>query len=469
MKFIKYLFIAFTLIVATSAFAQRMQVKRVSQEPYKSSEGLYYALPKTIIRVEFDVTQNTWIPPLCPKAYEKLFDVHLRREIDGAMVIMNNRDSVETTYTMSNYAVTTRSDADEDQVYQVKMKKKWNKALTYNFNLGEKGLIKGATIKVEDKTFDIISKSIGLLTTVGKLAVGGAALEDSTPSDDPCKDAIDEALSSVKDLIDKRIQLISATGYFAEQATLTLQLVEIDKELKRLLETYFLGKKITKTKRYAFEYTPALNDDCEFEDARMKLIGFDKKQGMSDITVQSDFMNPEPLADKDAKATKELYLSIEPLDRGIVKEVSSSCSVDSKSVEKEPGLAYRIPRDVRVKLVEVDLANTDTKKEGTDKFIAIVPVSQLGVVSHLNRKMDVVTLEYYENLGMIKTLSSELKPILNADQVEAAGGLIDTTAQQLSVSELERLNEENALLEAKKKNMELKSTIEVGSDENEEQ
>ncbi|PKQ44203.1 DUF4831 family protein [Confluentibacter flavum] len=419
----------------TFSYAQSIKIQKVDiAKPEKvTRDGVFYALPKTILIIDVSVTKTML---KAPTSTDKC-DAACRRALQDIGFEIYKTDR---SYKIADYSITTKAIPDLNEVYLINPRKKWNKNSNMTFSLSEQGLIKGAEVSVENKTINVITSGI---KTIGSIAGSIIASRD--------KLGASSSLIKLIQLIDKREALISSSRYASSLEVIKYQVSELDKLIANELEE-LIGIKKEETKIFRFLIDP----DCPtfsppntYTDIEIDLfcvnnIGSDKGIFLSTksegVIYPIDFMTTK----KEGELVK---LSImEPR----TKDYGSLLMKTTESTSDKKGFPYRIPKN---KIVSITLAGKPT-------LISTIPVPQCGVIAYLPYKMDKVNATFYENLGNLQSISTDSKAIFQSSNIESIQGTFSDIKSLIDgKSELDNLNEENALLEAKKKNKELKDAL----------
>ncbi len=411
------------LFITSISFGQRVDVQNVTNSFSLKRDGIFYALPKTILVVEIEVKKTVYTPPKGAKKENTLDSAYLKI-INGEIFV---KDSV---IEISNYSISTKSTQDLDQVFLLNPKKKWNKKTNIAFSLSEQGIIQGSEVSIEDKTFDLVTEGLSSIASIASAVLGGAV--GAKPISDK---------RTLENLLDKRANLITSTSYGGDGEAIKFQIKELDKMIESEMAKLIGSKKIT-TATFRFE----IDLDCtERSYELLKVISSGHSLGIHLIPENKNdhILYPQKfIAKKDSGNVLRVEISNSSVSSygQLIKNLGASN-------ETKRGLAYRIPKNKIIKIVF----------EKEDKLISSIPIAQCGSIAYLPYKMDKVNIKYYESLGSLKSVSAEAGSI-NAENFDVLAGTIKS-GKDISngKSELERLNEENQLLEAIKKNKELKN------------
>lgn len=421
----KILIATLFLFVGITAYSQRIDIEQVTGTNI-SKQGIFYALPKTVLVIEVEVTKTITTAPDDAKLCDALFG-------DCQKVLGQKQYPSGLKFEVSNITIASKATPDPEQIYRVDVNKRWNIDKAIGFSLSSEALIQGAEVTTTNKTFEIITTA---LTTVVDIVTQKRDFVQELMPNTSLTPAEEKIKKRIETLATKKEDLITAISSTGPLETLKFKVEETDKLLAQEL-IKILGKKEVIKKVYRFEmYTTPT--------ASQELLHVSNKGVHLDLT-NDHILNPGAF-NNTTKEGDALTIKVEDGVNEFGKLVAASATRDPKVSRK--GLAYRIPKEAKV---TVSLNNEK-------KAVALLPIAQRGIVAYLPYKIDKANIEYYENLGWLKKVSVEANSI-SPDKIQKAGETITNAGDKLSgKSELEKLNEENELLEAKKKNKELKAS-----------
>lgn len=381
---------ALTFCFINSVISQ-VKVVPISSAKNISGNGVYYALPKTVLNIELEVekTQNIKGP------YSDFAKKYL-----GLSNVVNISSN---DYEIKDVKISSSSIPDADQYYFVEIDEKASKiSKTVLMNLSESGLIMGVNdnilkrkINKTDNNFkkgefdynhifnsylspDVVENIDTIYTRVD---VDTSSIENkifntvliNKSSEDKAKEIAEEILM----IKENRYKLL--TG-FQEVAYDEGAIEYMDTQLKEIQQEYlklFTGVKIHKTITYHFKYIPESDSKNEII---VPIFKFSEKAGVNKLSSQTgDKVNIKIVK---MKNTDKL--------NNIVKKINSV--TDSK---KSRGYYYRIPDYGKVSIV--------FNKEQLSEIDLLI--NQFGIVTFLPaNKSDV---KFYLETGSIKNVLIE--------------------------------------------------------------
>lgn len=132
--------------------APRHPVHWIEKGGPPKKNGVYYALPRTVVTVEIPVTKTTL----------KQGPYYIRAAENGIQVPKSlEKKETSISYRLGVPKITTDAEPDPDNVYLVEIKGGWLKNRDLKVATTEQGLITSAHSKAEDKTVDFVVKAIG--------------------------------------------------------------------------------------------------------------------------------------------------------------------------------------------------------------------------------------------------------------------------------------------------------------------
>ncbi len=403
-----------------SVKAQRIDLAKIGPATKVNASGIVYALPKTNVIVEVEVKK---VETKAPAA--NICDAACQRRT-GLKPLPNKE-----IYTIENYTISSVAKVDEDQVYLVNPRNKWNKKKDISFTLSGLGIIQGADVAVEDKTFEIVTTAISSVISVAGIFsanVKAAALPAGTKAAD----------SRLMYLLQRRDLLISSGNYGADLSTLQFQLTELNKLIAAEVQG-LQGETIIKTAKLRFEIlldAGALAQLRSDQAVQLEILKLDENKGVS-INPRILAMNEQTLYPKaftQATSGKSLKLSIRRKPSTLNATVSGLIKPTGKR-----GLAYRIPEHVLVSL----------SSENEPKLKSLIPMAQLGKIIYLPYKMDKANVSYYESLGSLKSVTVSSSAVSGASIETGKSILSDAKSLIDGKSTIEKLQKEVDELELK--------------------
>lgn len=478
------------LLLLLSGCSKIIVVKVPQGSAPPTSDGVIYALPKTVVRVQLKVDKTT--RKAAPFAtYAAIFAPDLSPVCESSDC---GKKGVE--YSVEDGAVfTTYGEPDPDQVFLVKFSDSGaiDQSLTMTWN--DAGLFSSASSTVTNRTTDIITSSIGMATTLAaktfygapvggagaKLtscdevlkgsgsapandktvltAIQGASLGDDTiqntlmvnycriKAEDRTKldlsnfnDALAAYAKTVAPLAKQRNSLLLSNGGVFDPTPL---IARIETEINTHLIPLFIGTK-TQTTWTATLDTRQIADDGSGKIPSIPLLHF----GSNGVEVRAEVPpegTPEP-ADFKKKSTQDdkdfnLQLAYYPA------KANQMFTRITDSTSGNRSFRYRVPAQLRVSL------NDAEKSYGG----ATLSVAQLGTVVSLPASRHSKSLTYNlglaEATGALKTFTLGTVGSLDAATITSlstsAGGLLDarnTAAQTAATAAPSALTKQDTIL-----------------------
>jgi len=385
---LRSLILGFLTISSLVVFAQ-VTVYHVDESlNVKDKNGVFYALPQTLIKVEISVIKT--------EHYAGPYSEFAGKYLDLEDVATNDYDE----YAIIDVKLTNLAEPDPDQYYFAEFDEKTLKEdEAILFSLSEAGLASGingtvskkdikesmtARIDTEDaysgmflyqaetnlyeKTDTSIRKVVVDTVTVEKMYFEKKWVEKSTE-----QKAV-EAANMVSKLRENRFNLI--TGYHEiayEAGTMSY----MDQELQRMESEYlslFTGIKIQKTLNYSFIVIPELTED----NTPIPVFVFSERSGIKDIG---------------SAGGEKIYLDIETLMDN--QQLSALTANRSQADKSNQGFYYRLPVSTKVSIEVGD----DIKVE------EVYQIAQFGTVTFL--PATVSTVQFHPKTGGVKNILIE--------------------------------------------------------------
>jgi hypothetical protein len=388
MKNKHYFRILYFFIASFAAIPVLAQVKvtHVSESVNLSDkQGIYYALPRTLIKVDITVNKTEY--------YAGPYAIYAGKYLDLENVSTNDYNE----FAITEVKLSTTSEPDPDHFYFAEFDNKTIKegsAMAYT--LSEAGLISGldgnvlktslkenitkfsdkqnvyeglfnysAETNLYEKADTIIKKVVVDTVTVEKKYLDKKWVEKSTE-----QKAV-EAANMVTKLRENRFNLL--TGY-QEVAFDAGTMAYMDKQLKILEDEYlslFIGITVKKTLHYSFTVLP----DLEHEFSTIPVFVFSERIGVKD-----------PGAAGGEKVSLKIDVS-DPL-----ANVIAANDARENSYKGDKGFYYRVPVTARVRL---DI-NNDLTTSG------IYQIAQFGSVTYLPSTIS--SVQFFPETGGIKNV-----------------------------------------------------------------
>ena len=437
--------------------AKNVVVKvKPSERTNIKKEGVFYALPRTVIKVEVPVikTKET------PGKFEKFAKCFFPEDEEAKKIIHEKK----TTYDLDDPVIGSRSEPDPEEVYMVKIKGNYleDKAITMEWT--ENGVMTKGSTETTNRTIDIATQTaktvVSLVSKAGVLGIAGAGIDqDLLKAITDCRDhVIQEAIKnlgpqkavetrkelemifddasntyqkilSLQALRENLLNPVSSQTGAMPADTLQLMLKELDDLIKHYKEM-FLGtaKKESWTARFAV--TP-LNKTWAGTGKYFELFEFSETGGMCPITVnpasEVRFMDSrikEGFSNcGGTTTTRELVQLNLTLEGGQIKDTIAT-AFDAKSEDGERGFYYRIPV-----MTTGAIIRSSKEKGPTEIFRTQLAVAQLGLTASLpastgGRKTK-YEVELYET-GALKNFKLGSEALIQDTTVKGFGEAAET-------------------------------------------
>jgi hypothetical protein len=343
---------------------------------------------------------------------------------------------------------------DKNCIYELKFDKKWNKKSNFTVTTSQRGIVQGVKLEEYDQTLDLITEigSTGariagsFLLAPKDNAVIGPTLQELYKT--TTKDSVREASALAIELITvkKRIadlNKVTNLMLFQDKTHYDQTLKKYEDREKELTALFSMEKEIKEyTVEMVIDYTGTINQS-------KTLCWISPKKGVkfenSTIIVASDTVGITTKADlaKEAKVVDVNFKFYETVDQVI----TSATTFNSTAKGIDGGIRYRIPLFVHFELYT-------NKKMLKSK---ILPVSQLGKVVTLPKKLNTADITFYENLGLIKSISGASNGIAK-EQIAAIAGAAEKIDNMVPTDD-QKLDKEVKHLELLKKKKDLETQL----------
>jgi hypothetical protein len=391
MKFILFRSFFLLIFIAIFILPTRAQVKVhhvIEGVNLNEKQGIYYALPRTVIRVDLTVNKTEY--------YAGPYAAYAGKYLDLENVSTNDYNE----YLITEVSLDAGSEPDPEQFYFAEFDDKTIKeSSAMLFSLSEAGLVTGLNSsllkedmkqnisKFEDKenvyaglfnysaetnlyerADTVIKKVVVDTVTVEKKYLDRKWVEKSTE-----QKAV-EAANMVTKLRENRFNLL--TGY-QEVAFDAGTMAYMDKQLKMLEDEYlslFIGITIKKTLHYTFTVLP----DPEYDYSVIPVFVFSERSGVKDVS---------------APGGEKINLKIELSDP--LANVMAANESREKSYKGDKGFCYRVPITAKV---SIDVSS-DLKATGTYQ------IAQFGSVTYLPTTIS--SVQFFPETGGLKNVIIE--------------------------------------------------------------
>lgn len=385
MKVLKSSLLALLTLICSGMFmslsAQVTIVPLAGDQQASKHEGIYYALPKTLIQV------NVWVDKV-----ETIRGPYA--EFAGRLLGLDNVPRTNsTTYHLAGATMSSYYEVDPDQYYFVRIPEKNTNNL--RFSLSPEGLLQAASweepsgqkkgaIKDTDERKPLFSAEFmdiplpGIIekvdTFIRRISVDTTTFEEiffrKTFIEKSTEQKAREAANFILKLEEHRFSLITGyqeVNYSAEvMQFMNQQLLDLQNEYLAL----FKGKKITTTSHYSFVYEPLPGNNKN----PVTLFRFSAGSGLIDKEMQGG----EPV---------RIYYS-----QAFNTQMITSHQASREKGRKAPmGFYYRIPDNATIYLQRGSEIIAESQ----------FPVNQLGTVSFLPYE-GVHEVQFYPQSGSVK-------------------------------------------------------------------
>ncbi len=390
------------MITAFSAMSQTFvnvdSANKINGKPY-------YVLPKTCFQIQVltqtsTLSQGSYREPIKDSAIIQHLKLKYGFDIEKYNKVYNinpKSKKVRTTEIMTDsIKITTLPMADLTKIYTADASSKWYKTQSQNFKFGTDGLLKSGETTVENKLFDIITKTISSVASIASATKGSNLM--STPTGIP-----DELKAKLKDLDDilreyDKLTIQTDLAIYKELKS------GIDKKYNAAFSALFYGEK-KETKKHTSYYCPKSDIKVPITIKLFQLSGdtlhFNNEYG-------SQIFGADIKSAKIVDSAEYFQIVFEDFNENISDLVD-----DQRS--KSGGLAYNLPRKVSYKL-QKRLVNGNPVSLQSE----YVKVAQWGVVGRINtHKKNKLSYTLDPNTGELVEITVASNAI-TTDQVGSA-------------------------------------------------
>lgn len=491
------------LIISVS-YSQSIIIENVNTSNAIKPNDLFYALPKTVLKNNIKIEEEIFRIPKVNVTLENIFSSG-----PNSTKIPNKTEEEKREVKVKSISFETKAIPDDEHIYRIHLKKKWNRKNIIDLKIGKNGLIQGGELTSEDKTFKIITT--GLSNLISTLKDNSKSkpydpAKDNAKSKpyDPVKDGErifkelklteiktnpstsaeeHEIAEKLKSLITKR-NLISSDS---KKYSLKLGQLKTDfvlnndfsnnirafkykvSTLEKMLSS--LKEQKEKTKKNFIETLNSFMGtkssrviDIESDlDAQFNHKSFSKIDEYYKVEYPSDSIEAQIKSTNRANLNKvvdgskcescfRITISRDVNDFGT--KFYSSINTSSTNL----GLAYKLPASYTAKIFTNNIGEI-----GSFTFFAVGDI-----YGRLSSKANLNNLVYYPELGWFKEINATTKSI-NSDDISSVGKSLGETVDFIKgKSEAESLKEETDLLELKIKKLELEKKLKEKEDNEDE-
>ena len=365
----KYLAIVIAVLFVIPVYGQRKKKDDETVTAPVYTEGVVYALPRTVIRVSVSAAKEMFQPgPYCDYAEQMLG-------------IKNVRKKAETRWIIDDVNIETFSEPDPDQVH-----KAMGDAASL-LSLSDNGCLAGINTKgVEEHTEKTKTNRVGQKNSFEEGSNFSYFTDtpfytpgDSTNGNRPVRVSTEQKMAeAVKRILDcRRYQYDIAAGMMDEFHPDGEAYKVSLKELKKMEENYvslFVGKSKYQKGTFSFDYVPG------------KTPG--KAEVIFRISEENGIVPPNDLSGKPVMIEFET-------DKSLVQKYTDGAKSENPNAG-ESGIFYRMPGEATVKIIN-DLNVIATARVTVAQFGEVAPVPE-------DLLLGDYTLQFYPETGAIKNI-----------------------------------------------------------------
>lgn len=410
-----------------------------------SDEGIFYALPRTVIDVEIPVRRlvvrpspflqdlemaaeelrahysdanvlasvpEEMVDPLIRQMEDPLSDPRYQKLLFrlNQLGLTPMQEIEETRFSLGSARLSTRSEADPNQIYFVDARGGFFSDQTLALGFTESGFLSSAELEIEDKTVDLTIKAIEVAADIARVTALGK-WDITSPEDNPVSKILGYGSKILDDLEDVRARRLTlATGQGGSDGgndftakTLDRMIEELSAQ-ERSLRSYFRSSEL-------HEWTARASlvpDSAPEARTEVPIFTFDPAHGLEEALSPSE--GRAPSIPEEFRATDGGDPIVVTLTSPRVgdDEISPAEIIAARAArDSEQGFPYRIPASL---VVTVSWA-------GNDLLQGTIPVAQRGALAFLpedtgspNTRFD---LSFYADSGSLRTVrivSTGLEP-----------------------------------------------------------
>jgi hypothetical protein len=492
---------AFPLLLASCS--ARLKVThlpaKVSQAGSKLKNGIYYALPLTVVKAEIRI-ERTYREPAPFRDYALIFFPELlKREIKTGGNVewkVDVADKRETTYSIKDPVLSTFGEPDPNHVYFVEIQdnKRLDQAITLTWT--DRGAVTGAKATVDDTTGDMIMSAVSMAAGLASRTAFGA-ITPSSKKTSPCPvephmddvkvfDALtidgtrDEGLAgnycglppslrqqisakldadgiaklkSAKAVYDEQLKpLVDARGSLIRGINPTTDLSGALRELNALInglrDKYFRGIEDKSSWSGIFEARADFEERAgSVKVENQSLLRIHKNNGVQVVGVLAPGNKPMPPEWLLAGAGDEVKLDLSQFETDRKAQLAGIVAAYPGNDAGERSFFYRIPATSVTRL-----------KQGQETLVeSQQTIGQLGVIRSLPANASSRSLGYdvtfIETTGALRSLGLTTKALMQKGYIDSAStsanALLD--ARQKANDEVTRLEREFKILDFQSK------------------
>lgn len=440
--------------------AQRSNVLQRSIDQIAGTDGLALR-PNATGSAPAEITDTHVVIPGHQQeqdVYKKLVTAGIVK--DAAMYSQLSQKTYEMrTVKLDELTLSTRAIWDEDQLYLLEWPDNPMQAQTLEAKLSAMGFLTESTSRKRDMTIDVAVKVAEVSATIaGKFVGFGASFKNAEKVEYEGRYA--EAMRRIDRILsirESRRKLIESNNPNGDKESLELRLAKMAEEEQALINYFVITKKLSWNAAYRF--VPENDRNWCNTMSMIEVVTKPPSNGNGPIQgLRAVHGSPlQPLAAIPGELTPPTGSYTPQVHALNFTSTRSYGKWEDQSGERDAGFRYRLPGEAEITYI----VDAKTPQRWTKQ------IAQFGIVRALPTSMgtadSAITIGLYEDTGAMKSVKAESTVTL-VDQLDAFGTGASTVLDQAAAiraakaepSELDKLKAENALLEERKKNAELK-------------
>lgn len=443
------------LAFGVACVARNEVVKIPAGKATVKDEGVFYTLPRTVIKAELPMDKTVKKEGKYRK-FTQCFFFGMKPEDPTKYEEQGITVDKDTSFQIGDPVLTPESEPDPAERFLVKIKGHWLEDKKMSFTWRNDGVLSKGSTETTNKTLDVIVQGAQTgVSLIGKAGIAGA--RGNNVIEAAVKKAVDTctalqgennyaaALEAYEQLLrwqQERLALYTTSDLSVSSLpadTFQLKLKEIDSQIKAHRNLFF-GTEAKETWTARFAVTALrVNWPQGAAENKYSLFRFSPKKGVCGppknggevsflgLEVGTGFHDDPTGSSQECqnnKEAKEVVLKLKPLDPQLASDVATS--VAELNGKQKRGFYYRIPATTTAGIFK---GESEIKR---DKL----RVAQLGLIASLptstgSRRTN-YEVELFED-GALKTFTLGSDALLSASQVkgfgDAAGAALDKRAE----------------------------------------
>lgn len=443
MKLFLQTFIFFLL--ASTMIGQ--EYKRIAQDQKIKGEQTYI-LPKAAFLIEIPYIKTTLVSgkELGRSTYsqEQLEQFYAKYGLDSVKYktvkdanLAKKKETIIHKIIEDSIKITLKSVPDYTKIFYVDPDKGWNKNQTVSFTYGTDGILSEGESSLENKTFDIVVKSLsGVAAIAGSFFTGRGAVDSKGAPVVHKIENLDKALN--------KFEILERQNNYDIYKDLK---AKYEKEYEEVFGNYFYKEK-KEAYVLKFLYIPPVKKHSDIINSeKVVLFRFDKDSGK--IFFSTGLENQIITKDQNfgPPSDKSYVLIFE-------KQQEQQLNYIEGRGDDEKGFAFNIPLHVQVKLNGV----VDTNKV---IYYESAKIPQFGVTGYSKAKNKKLSFQLDPISGELKKLTIEGKAVTTDQAASVSPLIIDAVKLAQGDSPATKLDNEVKELENIKKKRDLLKELEV--------